>query len=167
MPKIPVKFDDHEHDHVIDLNPRPWRRSLKIAFLVGGAVALLSVTAARSSAPARPVKSTTGIGTVARPGCAADAYKVPFTMIGSSTEQMLGMRPLSIGVECEGISYGTLTWYSGSFDPKLGGCLHTEDGQSRVCLGPTKRSGVHLGVPFDLCFDGAKCWKGTAELART
>ncbi|MFP5225138.1 MAG: hypothetical protein ACLGH3_06265 [Actinomycetota bacterium] len=167
MPKIPVRFDDHDHDHVIDLNPRPWRRALKISFIVAAIVAVMSATAARSSELGRPVGSSTGIATVARPGCAADAYKVPFTLIGSSDEQTLGMRPLSVGVECQGLSYGTLTWYSGSFDPRVGGCLYTADGNGRVCLGPTSRAGLQTGVAFELCFGVATCWKGTAEFART
>lgn len=166
MTRIPVMLDERDHDHVIDLNPRPLRRTLLIAAAIGVIVTLASVTVARSMAAIEPPLSVSGIASIDRPGCASGAYKVSFQMVGEADRDLIGVRPLSLGIECQGVSYGLTTWYEGRFDPRVGGCLVASNG-SRVCLGAIPYRGVHDPVRFDLCFAEVSCWPGRAALVRS
>lgn len=162
--------DDHElQEHVLVLRPRGAMRRFAVAAIVS-LVSALALGAGGEAQAYDSVKAPVvleGVAAVARPGCASDAYRVSFSMMDRGGEPWLGMRPLAVGVECDGISYGTLTWYTGKFNPKLGGCVTAADKSSRICLGSIPFRGVHQGVRFDLCFGATTCWRGTASLVRT
>jgi hypothetical protein len=174
-----VVIDENDHEHVVNLKGRSLRRTVCIALAVAGALvagplaeadAAVSALATPSSMPSQPGQpgQIFGLGEVAAPGCASDAYKVPFVAATDGDGVWTVSRPAALGWDCDAITYGTAAVFVGSWDAEVGGCVpdRSRPGAS-ICIGAMPHRGALNGVAFRLCPDALRCFVGEAWLTRT